>query len=106
MDAEEAREAGYSVKTGRFPFRASGKALAMDRTDGLVQLVVDEEDGRVLGGAILGPEAADMISEVALAVENELTAEELAGTIHPHPTLPEAIMEAAEDVYDRAVHIL
>jgi len=106
MDVEEAREAGYSVKTGRFPFRASGKALAMDRTDGLVQLVVDEEDDRVLGGAILGPEAADMISEVALAVENGLTAEELAGTIHPHPTLPEAIMEAAEDVHDRAVHIL
>lgn len=101
----EASEAGYSTSVGRFPFRASGKALAMDETDGMVQLVVDDDTDRILGGAVLGPGASDLVAEIGLAVERGLTAGEVGETIHAHPTLSEAVMEAAENVHGQAIHI-
>jgi len=103
LSTEEAREKGFKPALGRFPLRASGKALSMDKTDGAITIVVDEESDRILGGSILSPHASDMISEIALAIEANLTATEVAETIHPHPTLSEAIMEAAENVHGRAI---
>lgn len=104
LSREEARKEGYEPVTGKFPFRASGKALAMSAGKGMVNLVVDEGSDKVLGGAILGPHASDLIAEITLAVEMELTAKELAETIHTHPTLSEAVMEAAENVHGQAIH--
>ncbi len=104
LSKEEAEDKGFDPVIGRFPFRASGKALAMNETDGMVQLVADGETDKLLGGAVLGPNASDLIGEIGIAVELELTAAEVGETIHPHPTLSEAIMEAAENVHDRAIH--
>jgi dihydrolipoamide dehydrogenase len=104
LSLKEAEAKGYDAVTGRFPFRASGKALAMDEVEGMVQLVVDRDSDRLLGGAILGYHASDMIGEVGLALEMGLTAEDVARTVHTHPTLSEAIMEAAENVHGRAIH--
>ena len=104
LSLEEAKDEGYDPVPGRFPFRASGKALAMDETEGMVQLVVDKGSDKILGGAILGPHASDLIGEVGLAVEMGLTAKEMAETIHTHPTLSEAVMEAAENAHGLAIH--
>ncbi|MBS3735677.1 MAG: dihydrolipoyl dehydrogenase [Candidatus Bipolaricaulota bacterium] len=104
MSVKEAKNQGYQPTTGSFPFRASGKALAMGETKGMVQLVVDKSTDELLGGAILGPHASDLIGEIALAVEMKITAKELAETVHTHPTLSEAIMEAAENVHGQAIH--
>jgi len=104
LSLKEAEAKGYDAVTGRFPFRASGKALAMGEVEGMVQLVVDRDSDRLLGGAILGYHASDMIGEVGLALEMGLTAEDVARTVHTHPTLSEAIMEAAENVHGRAIH--
>ncbi|MFB6290885.1 MAG: dihydrolipoyl dehydrogenase [Candidatus Bipolaricaulia bacterium] len=104
LSRSEAKKKGFDPISGRFPFRASGKALAMGEAEGMVQLVVDESSDRILGGMILGPHASDLIGEIGLAVEMNLTATEVAETIHTHPTLSEAIMEAAENVHGRAIH--
>lgn len=104
LSRKEAKNEGFEPVTGKFPFRASGKALAMGEGKGMVQLVADKDSDKLLGGAILGPHASDLIGEVALAVELELTAKDLGETIHTHPTLSEAIMEAAESVYGQAIH--
>jgi len=100
----EAKEQGIEVKLGRFNFGANGRAMSLQSTDGLVKMVVDAKDDTVLGLHMVGPNVTDMISEGALAIEGGLTAEDLALTIHPHPTLAETIMEAAEDVHGLAVH--
>lgn len=104
LSEQEAEDKGFEPVIGRFPFRASGKALAMDETEGMVQLVADSETDKLLGGAVLGPNASDLIGEIGIAVELEMTAEEVGETVHAHPTLSEAIMEAAENVHDRAIH--
>lgn len=104
LSREEARKNGYEPVIGKFPFRASGKALAMGAEKGMVHLVADEGSDKLLGGAILGPHASDLIAEIALAVEMKLTAKELAETIHTHPTLSEAVMEAAENIHGQAIH--
>ncbi|MFP4015587.1 MAG: dihydrolipoyl dehydrogenase [Halanaerobiales bacterium] len=101
---DEARKQGYRVKKGRFPYRANGKAKAMGEETGMVTLIADEETGRILGGEVLGADASNLISEITLAVKNGLTAEELASTIHAHPTLTENIMEAAEDILGMSIH--
>ena len=100
----EAKEKGYKVKTGRFPFAASGRALAYNDSVGFVRIVRDQETDRVLGMQIVGAGAADLIAEGALAIEMGATAEDIALTVHTHPTLPEAIMEAAEASHGMAVH--
>jgi dihydrolipoamide dehydrogenase len=92
---QEAKERGISYKKSRFPFTASGRALAMGQTTGLVKMICDQETGRVLGLHIMGPHATDLIAEGALAIQCGATAEEVAATIHAHPTLAEAVREAA-----------
>ncbi len=92
----EARQAGREVRVARFPLRASGMARAYGRPEGEVKLVAETEDGEILGASVIGAHASDVIQEVALAMRNELTVEEVAGTIHPHPTFVEAVHEAAE----------
>jgi dihydrolipoamide dehydrogenase len=102
----EARARGAEVITGRFPFSALGKAQAMRETEGFVKIVADKSSHKVLGGAIVGPEAADLIGELCLAVKVGATLEDLGSTVHPHPTLSEAISEAAEACLGQALHIL
>ncbi len=92
---QEAKEKGISYRKSRFPFTASGRALAMGQTTGLVKMICDQESGRVLGVHIMGPHATDLIAEGALAIQCGATAEDVAATIHAHPTLSEAVREAA-----------
>ncbi|ELY50169.1 dihydrolipoyl dehydrogenase [Natronolimnohabitans innermongolicus] len=106
MTAEEARAAGHSPTVGEFPFTASGRALTLTETDGFVRVVANEDDGRVLGAQIVGPEASELIGELGVAVEAGLTLEDVAGTVHMHPTLSEAIMEASENALGQAIHTL
>ena len=96
---------GYRIKIGRFQFRALGKAHAMGEISGLIKIIADEQNDKILGAHIIGPHASDLIHEIALAVNKGLTVKDIADTIHAHPTLSEGIMEAAEDVHDSAIHI-
>jgi dihydrolipoamide dehydrogenase len=96
MSEEEARRAGRAVKIARFPWAASGRAATLGRSDGLTKLMADAESGRVLGVGVVGPGAGELIAEGALAVEAALLAQDVAATIHAHPTLSETFMEAAE----------
>jgi dihydrolipoamide dehydrogenase len=100
----EAKAKGIEVKIAKFPWAASGRALSFDRTDGLTKLVVDPDTERVLGVGIVGVGAGELISEGVLAVEMGATAKDLALTVHPHPTLSETLMEAAEAFYGHATH--
>lgn len=102
----EAKEAGFDVKASKFPFAANGRALSLANTDGFVRLVTRKEDGLILGGQVVGANASDIISEIGLAVETGMTAEDLALTIHAHPTLGEVTMEAAEVATGRPIHIM
>jgi dihydrolipoamide dehydrogenase len=95
LSEEQAQARGYEVKTGKFPFRALGKAIAAGHEEGFVKLVVDKEYGEVLGCHIIGHGATELIAEAGLARTLEATTAELSGTVHAHPTLAEAIMEAA-----------
>lgn len=101
---EEAKERGYEVKIGKFPFRANGKALIEDETEGLVKVVGDGKSGEILGVHIIGPQASNLISEAVLAMNMECTPYEVAHTIHPHPTLSEAVMEAFDAVFGFPLH--
>jgi dihydrolipoamide dehydrogenase len=101
----EAAERGLKVRVGRYPFRALGRAHAMDEIAGFVKVIADSETGRILGAHIVGPHASDLIHEAAIAMRLGGKASDLAEMIHAHPTLPEAIMEAAEDVQGTAIHL-
>ncbi|MDY0408056.1 dihydrolipoyl dehydrogenase [Paracerasibacillus soli] len=101
-----AKEAGIDVKVGRFPFAANGRALSLNNTDGFMKLITRKEDGLVIGAQIAGANASDMISELALAVEAGMTAEDIALTIHPHPSLGEIAMEAAEVALGKPIHVM
>jgi dihydrolipoamide dehydrogenase len=105
LTEEKARESGREIKVGRFPFSASGKARAIGETDGLVKIIFDAKYGELLGAHILGAEATEMIAELGVAKTLESVASGIYGTIHAHPTLSEAIMEAAEDAYGHSIHI-
>jgi dihydrolipoamide dehydrogenase len=96
LTERDAQRAGRAVTIARFPWAASGRAATLGRSDGLTKLVVDPESGRVLGVGIVGPGAGELIAEGTLAVETAALAEDLAATIHAHPTLSETLMEAAE----------
>jgi len=104
LSEDAARQAGFDVKVGRFPFRANGKALAQGEHDGLVKIVADSKYGQVLGVHIAGPHASDLIQEGTLALTLEATLDEFDATIHPHPTLSEAVAEAALAAQGRALH--
>jgi dihydrolipoamide dehydrogenase len=102
----QAKEEGIEVIAAKFPFAANGRALALNTTDGFVKLVTRKEDGLVIGAQIAGPSASDMIAELGLAIEAGMTAEDLAMTIHAHPTLGEITMEAAEVAIGSPIHII
>jgi dihydrolipoamide dehydrogenase len=102
---EDALAKGYKVKVGRFPFRPLGKAMAIGETEGTVKLVFDEKFGELLGAHIIGSEATEMIAELGIARSLETTWEELHSTMHAHPTLSEAVMEAAGQAFDVAIHL-
>jgi dihydrolipoamide dehydrogenase len=95
---------GLSVSVGRFSYQASSKALCDGEVRGSVKILADGDSGKILGAAIVGEEASALIAEVAVAMQQGMTAGELGRVIHSHPTLPEMIMEAAEDVEGMAVH--
>jgi dihydrolipoamide dehydrogenase len=102
---EELKERGVEYKAGKFPWAANGRAKAMAEADGFVKVLADAKTDRVLGLHILGPRASDLIAEAALAMEFEGSAEDIARSVHAHPTLPEAVKEAALAVAGRAIHV-
>ncbi len=104
LTEEEAQSRGYSVRNGKFPFRANGKALIEGDIEGFVKVLSDERTGEILGVHIIGPHASDLIAEAVLAMNIECTPEEIARTIHAHPTLSETVMEAAEAVFGLPLH--
>ncbi|APW97342.1 dihydrolipoyl dehydrogenase [Halobiforma lacisalsi AJ5] len=106
MTEAEAEEAGFETVTGEFPFRASGRALTTGHADGSVKIVAEAEEGYVLGAGIVGPEASELIAELGLAIELGATLEDVASTVHAHPTLSESVMEAAENALGHAIHTL
>ncbi len=106
MTEAEAKERGIEVEVGRFPMSASGRAMTLQQTEGMVKVIADAENDLLLGVHILGPGASDLIAEAALALEMAATASDLALTVHPHPTLSENLMEAAENLHGEAIHIL
>jgi dihydrolipoamide dehydrogenase len=101
----KAKEAGYEVKVGKFPYSASGKASAAGQKDGFVKLIFDAKYGELLGAHMIGGNVTEMIAEMVVAKKLEITGHELLKTIHPHPTMSEAIMEAAAAAYDEVIHI-
>lgn len=105
LTESEARTAGHEVKIGKFPFRANGKALGLHDYEGFVKLVVDAKYGELLGAHLIGPEVTELTGELSLAKSMELTPMELASAIHAHPTLTEAIGEAALEIMGGAIHI-
>ncbi len=101
----KAREEGYDVKVGKFPFSASGKARILGETDGFVKIVSEKKYDEVLGVHIIGPHATELLAEACVAMQLETTADELGRTIHAHPTVSESVMEAAESVHDLTIHM-
>lgn len=101
----QAIEQDYKVKVGKFPFAASGRALSMNDSEGMVKIVTDANTDLLLGVHMIGPDVSELIAEAALGIEMGATAEDIALTVHTHPTLPETMMEAAEAVHGLAVHI-
>jgi len=106
MTEVEAKARGKKVTIGKFPFSASGRAMAVSETDGFIKVIIDEADHQLLGVAIVGPEASNLISEAALAIEMCAFAEDVALTVHPHPTLGEGVMEAFKHALGEAIHIM
>ncbi len=105
LTEQAALEAGRTIRVGRFPFMANGKALAIGEREGLVKVIFDADSDELLGAHILGSEATDLIAEVGIARTLETTHYEILKTVHAHPTLSEAIMEAVGNAYDEAIHI-
>lgn len=105
LTERKAKELGYELKIGKFPFMASGKAFAVGEREGFVKLIFDAKYGELLGGHIIGSEATELIAEVALARAMEATGHSLVKTVHAHPTLSESVMEAAANAYGEAIHI-
>ena len=104
LTEEAAKEKGHDIKVGKFMFRASGKAMATGDTNGFVKIIFDAKYGELLGCHIIGPEATELIAELGVAKALETTWEDIATTIHAHPTLSEAIMEAAMDAFGQSIH--
>ncbi|WP_027882856.1 dihydrolipoyl dehydrogenase [Meiothermus rufus] len=105
LTEEEARKAGYTVKVGKFPLAASGRALTLGASEGLIKLIGDAETDLLLGVHIVGPSASDLIAEAVLALEMGATVTDVGLTVHAHPTLSEGLMEAAEHLHRQAIHI-
>lgn len=105
MTEQKAKEAGYELKVGKFPFSASGKASAAGQKDGFVKLIFDAKYGELLGAHLIGANVTEMIAELVVAKKLEITGHELIKSIHPHPTMSEAIMEAAAAAYGEVIHL-
>ncbi len=105
LTEEQAKEQGLEVAVGTFPFMANGRARALGEKDGQVRIVADARTDRILGAHIVGPRASDLIAELVVAMELGASAEDVARTVHAHPTLPEAVKEAALAVARRAIHV-
>ena len=100
----DARTRGIAVQTAKYPWSASGRALTLDRTEGLTKLIIDPETERLLGVGLVGAGAGELIAEGVLAIEMGATVKDLAESVHPHPTLSETLMEAAELFYGTSTH--
>jgi dihydrolipoamide dehydrogenase len=100
-----AKEAGYEIKVGKFPFTASGKAKASGHRDGFVKLIFDAKYGELLGAHMIGANVTEMIAEIVVARNLETTGHEMIKSIHPHPTMSEAIMEAAAAAFGEVIHL-
>ncbi|MDH3494465.1 MAG: dihydrolipoyl dehydrogenase [Acidobacteriota bacterium] len=105
MTEQKAKEAGYDVKTGKFPFSASGKARILGETDGFVKIISETKYDEVLGVHIIGPHATELLAEACVGMALETTADELGKIMHAHPTVSESVMEAAEGVHDLTIHM-
>ena len=105
MTEKAAKEAGYDIKIGKFPFSASGKASASGSNDGFVKLIFDAKYGELLGGHMIGANVTEMVAELVAVRKLETTGHELIKTVHPHPTLSEAVMEAAAAAYGEVIHM-
>lgn len=105
LTEQQAKEHGYEIKVGKFPFTASGKATASGHRDGFVKMIFDAQYGELLGAHLIGDNVTEMIAELVVARKLETTGHEIIKAIHPHPTLSEAIMEAAAAAYDEVIHI-
>ncbi len=101
----QAKEKGYEIKVGKFPFIANGKALGLNDRDGFVKIIGDAKYGEILGAHMVGPEVTELLPELVLAHTWELTTAEIARAVHAHPTLSEALMEAAEGVEGESINI-
>jgi dihydrolipoamide dehydrogenase len=102
----EAKAKGIAYEVSKFPWAASGRALSFDRTDGVTKMIIDPESERVLGVGICGAGAGELIAEATLALEMGATAEDIALTVHPHPTLSETLMQCAEAFYGHATDMV
>ena len=105
MTEKQAKEAGYDIKVGKFPFSASGKAKAAGKSDGFVKVIFDAKYGEWLGCHMIGAGVTDMIAEAVLGRKLETTGHEVLKAVHPHPTMSEAVMEAVAAAYDEVIHI-
>ena len=105
MNEKQAKEAGYEIKVGKFPFTASGKASAAGKKDGFVKVVFDAKYGEWLGCSMIGENVTEMIAEVVVARKLETTGEEIIKSVHPHPTMSEAVMEAVADAFGEVIHL-
>ena len=105
LTEKQAIEKGYKIKVGKFPFSASGKASAAGHNDGFVKLIFDAKYGELLGAHMIGANVTEMIAEIVALRKLETTGHELIKTVHPHPTMSEAIMEAAAAAYGEVIHI-
>ena len=101
----KAAEAGYELKIGKFPFTASGKASAAGANDGFIKLIFNAKDHTLLGAHLVGANVTEMIAELVLARKKGVTAHDIIKTVHPHPTMSEAVMEAAAAAYDEVIHL-
>lgn len=104
LTLEQAQEAGYDAAVGKFPFQALGKAVATIETEGFAQVIIDKKTGQILGAQVVGHEASTLIAEMGLAIANELTVECIADTVHAHPTIAEAWLEAALLANETPIH--
>ena len=105
MSEKQAIDAGYEIKVGKFPFSASGKASAAGTKEGFVKMIYDAKYGELLGAHMIGSNVTEMIAEIVAVRKLETTGMELLKTVHPHPTMSEAVMEATADAYGEVIHL-
>jgi len=103
---KQALDNGFELRIGKFPFRASGKAVASGSVDGFVKVVIDKKTDKILGASMLGASVTEMIEEIVLARNINISAKDILASVHPHPTMSEAVMEAVAAAYDEAIHIV